>query len=238
MNSPNLEVNWTGGNKFHMLEMLSARCLLNPDSLPPHPPWHAPINEVFATGTGRYNNVEGYMVEWHFTDHGEPGSDDWSDIVITAPDGTVVLDARGHLRKGNHQTHRDKKCQVSGQFAPDVLMPEEVDPTDGSREDLTPAENGFLQSGLTVPREFSVRGVPNPAGASASIRYAVPMDSKVTVEILDIRGRLVSKLVDQHMPAGSHTVAWEGDGAPAGVYLCRIQCCDGKETVSKVIKVE
>ena len=103
---------------------------------------------------------------------------------------------------------------------------------------LIAGDQGILQSEIAVPREFSVRGVPNPAGTSASIRYALPMESRVTVEIVDIQGRVVAKLVNQYMPAGSHTVDWDGDGAPAGVYFCRVQCCDGKETVSKVIKVQ
>ena len=35
-----------------------------------------------------------------------------------------------------------------------------------------------------------------------------------------------------------HPVLARIEGAPAGVYFCKVQCCDGKETVSKVIKVQ
>jgi hypothetical protein len=131
----------------------------------------------------------------------------------------------------NPQDPEDGPGGAPGQFTPS-------DPGVIPVESRNSGDQGMLESGIAVPREFSVRGVPNPAGTSASIRYALPMDSKVTVEILDIQGRLVTKLVDQHMPAGSHTVAWDGDGSPAGVYFCKVQCCDGKETVSKVIKVQ
>jgi len=116
------------------------------------------------------------------------------------------------------------------------------DAASGATEGKTPSEELILESEapseMLVPREFSVRGFPNPAGTSASIRYALPMDSRVTVEILDVQGRVVETLLDQQMPGGSHTVAWEGQGAPAGVYFCRVQCCDGQETVTKVIKVQ
>lgn len=93
-----------------MMELLSANCLMNPDLLPPDPP-EAPINELFATGEGRYDKEgRGYIADFHFTDVGEPGGlNDFASITITAPDGTIVLQAEGTLLKGNHQAYRDNK---------------------------------------------------------------------------------------------------------------------------------
>jgi hypothetical protein len=95
---------------------------------------------------------------------------------------------------------------------------------------------------ILIPDRFSVSGYPNPAGPSATIHYALPVDSKVTVEVFDVQGRSVITLVDQFVPAGYHSVVWNGRDskgkiAASGVYFCRVQCCDGEEILKKVIKV-
>jgi flagellar hook assembly protein FlgD len=64
----------------------------------------------------------------------------------------------------------------------------------------------------------------------------------VKVDIFDVEGRSVATLVDGQMPAGRHSVVWDGRdhtgaNAAGGVYFCRVQCCDGQETLNKVIKV-
>ena len=103
----NLEVNW-GGNRFHMTQLLAANCFMNLELPPPNPP-AAPVNEVIATGIGKYNGVAGYTINFHFTDVGEPGLNDYASITITAPDGTVVLQVAGTLHYGNQQAHPDNK---------------------------------------------------------------------------------------------------------------------------------
>jgi hypothetical protein len=159
---------------------------------------------------------------------------DMVDAALATEDPDEITSVKNQLAAWN-----ERGCSQDAHCNP-------IEPEDGPggttgfapSDPTTIPETPLLQSELAAPREFSVMGVPNPAGTSASIRYAIPMESRVTVEILDVQGRLVSKLLDQQMPAGSHTVAWSGDGAPAGVYFCKVQCCDGKETISKVIKVQ
>jgi hypothetical protein len=115
---------------------------------------------------------------------------------------------------------------------------------DGEEPDMTPDQRSIEPSvtpeerSEVLPEKLSVSGFPNPASAVATIRLAIPVESRVTVEILDVQGRSVATLLDEHMSAGSHSVMWNGEGAPAGVYFCKVRCCDGKETISKVIKIQ
>jgi hypothetical protein len=121
--------------------------------------------------------------------------------------------------------------------APTPTAPEGEAPTDDPmvRPETPPV--------VDIPKEFAVSGYPNPAGPSATIRYALPVNSRVTIEVFDVQGRSVITLLDQDMPAGYHSVVWEGTDnmgkrAASGVYFCRVQCCDGKEIMKKVIKVQ
>jgi hypothetical protein len=97
---------------------------------------------------------------------------------------------------------------------------------------------------IPLPTRFEVSGTyPNPAGPSATINYALPMDTKVSIEIFDVQGKKIATLIDGPIPAGYHSVVWNGadsDGkvVASGVYFCRVQCCEGQEIMKKMIKLE
>ncbi len=66
---------------------------------------------------------------------------------------------------------------------------------------------------------------PNPFGRQTTIRYALPGDSPVRLEVFDLAGRRVSTLVDGPQTAGLHSVVFRPDAArdlPSGVYFVHI----------------
>lgn len=106
--SNNLEINWGGGNNFHMLEHLETIACFDDPAIEQKPP-SAPIDTLIGVGTGRYNGVDGYRIEFTLVDAGEPGRSDEMAILITAPGGGVVLNVpRQHLSGGNLQAHYDQ----------------------------------------------------------------------------------------------------------------------------------
>jgi hypothetical protein len=110
--SNNLEINWEG-NHFHMLEhTLTTECSDDPD-ITQKPP-RAPVDTIVGTGTGRYNNVDGYTIEFTLVDAGEPGKADIPDqaalkIFETANPSNVVLNVPlQDIGGGNVQAHFDQ----------------------------------------------------------------------------------------------------------------------------------
>jgi hypothetical protein len=107
--SNNLEINWASGHRFHMLHFVSAVCLDDP-TIRQQPPV-APLDTMIGVGTGRYDGVDGYTVEFTLIDAGEPGRNDKIAILIhkTAAPGTVVLSLPlTVLTGGNLQAHPDQ----------------------------------------------------------------------------------------------------------------------------------
>jgi hypothetical protein len=106
--SNNLEINWDGGNNFHMSEHLQTlACSDNPDIVQTPP--NAPLDTLVGRGTGRYNGVDGYSIVFTLIDAGEPGVNDQMGFRITAPDGSIVLDVPvQYLSGGNLQAHYDQ----------------------------------------------------------------------------------------------------------------------------------
>jgi hypothetical protein len=101
----NLQVNWGKGNKFHLESLTSANCSDNSniDEAPPV----AGFDTYKGSGTGRYNGVSGATATWTFTDAGEPGNNDFTEIVIRDAAGNIVLSVSGNLKNGNHQAHAE-----------------------------------------------------------------------------------------------------------------------------------
>jgi hypothetical protein len=107
--SNNLEINWGGSNHFHMTQHTSATCF-DSEAIDQRPP-NAPLDTLIGVGTGRFNGVEGYTVEFTLVDAGEPGANDMMAIRIfeTANPANVVLNVPLQLlNDGNLQAHYDQ----------------------------------------------------------------------------------------------------------------------------------
>lgn len=68
---------------------------------------------------------------------------------------------------------------------------------------------------------------PNPFGSSTLIRYILPREMRIDLDVFDVRGRRIRRLHSGPAPAGSSAALWDGrleDGsrAPGGVYFCRL----------------
>ena len=79
-----------------------------------------------------------------------------------------------------------------------------------------------------VPVSFALhQSHPNPFSRISTIRFDLPRESGVRIDVLDLQGRAVATLADQVLPAGQHVVTWDrrtrdGQLLPAGVYFCRM----------------
>ncbi len=69
---------------------------------------------------------------------------------------------------------------------------------------------------------------PNPAAASSTISFYLPATATVRLGIYDVQGRTIRSLVEGRLPAGLHSVTWngmtgEGTLGAAGVYFYRLE---------------
>lgn len=110
--SNNIEINWTGGNKWHLDKPITSAICLDDPQYDPVPP-AAPFDTFIGEGVGRLNGVDGSVVRFTFVDDGEPGTSDRATIDIWAPGDdpdvdTPVLSVSGLLDHGNIQAHYDQ----------------------------------------------------------------------------------------------------------------------------------
>jgi hypothetical protein len=103
----NLEINWGGGNNFHLTTLTTSVCTDSPLFDEGQPP--AGFDTMEATGTGLLNGVPGATIQFTLIDDGEPGAGvDIARYFIRDASGNVVLDCPLQVldQGGNHQAHK------------------------------------------------------------------------------------------------------------------------------------
>ena len=86
-----------------------------------------------------------------------------------------------------------------------------------------------------IARHFELQqNYPNPFNSETLIRYALPKQSDVSLEVYNILGQRITTLVNKQMPAGFHEVTFSVNNLPSGLYIYRIQT-DGFHDVKKMV---
>jgi hypothetical protein len=89
-----------------------------------------------------------------------------------------------------------------------------------------------------VPAEFSLgQNYPNPFNPSTTLRYALPVDAVVTLEVYNILGERVAQLVNGPVAAGYHEVVFSAANLPSGVYFYRISAVANGSEFSQIEKM-
>ncbi len=82
-------------------------------------------------------------------------------------------------------------------------------------------------------RRLLGRARPNPSAREVEIHLALPAAGHARVEVVDVRGRVVARLVDGTLAAGDHPLRWDGRddrGADAGAGIFWIRARAGVRT--------
>ena len=90
-------------------------------------------------------------------------------------------------------------------------------------------------------RDLTLRAAPNPFSLTTTVVFTLARDERVDVDVLDVSGRRVRRLVSGSLSAGEHRAAWDGrddagSSVRAGVYLTRVRA-GNVESVVRVLRI-
>jgi hypothetical protein len=92
-----------------------------------------------------------------------------------------------------------------------------------SVEDYYVQSKNVLIPNISVPSEPGVSSnYPNPFSSRTYIRFQLSDYSYVQLRVFDVLGQSVGQLLNQYLPPGYHTMAWEPMNIPGGVYFYRL----------------
>ncbi len=99
----------------------------------------------------------------------------------------------------------------------------------GNEGEPATTDNTFAGvAGGSVPAAFALgRNTPNPFAVRTEVAFEVPSTARVSLQVVDVGGRVVRSLVDRTLAAGRYSVGWDGrDGTGRemgpGVYFVRM----------------
>jgi len=75
---------------------------------------------------------------------------------------------------------------------------------------------------------------PNPFNPVVNFRFGLPRSSHVRMDIYDLRGARVARILDAEMDAGFHVLQWKAEGQASGLYFARLQV-DGEVRTRKLL---
>ncbi|MCB2211783.1 T9SS type A sorting domain-containing protein [bacterium] len=90
----------------------------------------------------------------------------------------------------------------------------------------------------TQPGQFSLSQVyPNPFNSTVHVSLQVPRQGDVTVDIVNVQGRVVGQLHHGPLAAGHHEFSWTADALASGVYFLRATVAGQEQQLRKVALV-
>lgn len=83
----------------------------------------------------------------------------------------------------------------------------------------------------TTPENFSLyQNYPNPFNPNTQIKFDLPKDSHVKIQVFNIKGETITTLLNAKRNAGFHTASFDAKRLPSGTYFYRIVAGDFIQT--------
>ena len=97
-------------------------------------------------------------------------------------------------------------------------------------------------SSSPAPRARRLQVSPVPFRAELTLALTLPGPEEVSVEVYDVQGRMIRRLLRQSLPAGPYRMRWDGRAeggsrAAAGIYFVRYTGADAIE-VRRVVRLK
>jgi hypothetical protein len=87
-----------------------------------------------------------------------------------------------------------------------------------------------------VPASFELsQNYPNPFNPSTTLEYSISMSSHVVLEVYNILGQTVARLVDGQLTPGTYKTTFDASTLSSGVYLYRLKAGDFVQTRKMIL---
>ncbi|NUO80118.1 T9SS type A sorting domain-containing protein [candidate division KSB1 bacterium] len=156
-------------------------------------------------------------------------------VNYTAGAGVTIQNGGGNLRgRSYYQFVHPTKVNSDGSitwpsaFTFPTLQWMDSDLTVEDPPDLfTPTSVAEPENGAAIKTFSLSQNYPNPFNPETTIKYQVANKSHVRIEVYNVMGQLLARLVDRQQVQGAHTIQWNGRDftgkqVPSGMYFIKM----------------
>jgi hypothetical protein len=115
-----------------------------------------------------------------------------------------------------------------------------VTPTNHPEKQKVIVVNGYTsplsnENGLTLNRFELMPAFPNPFNPSTSIQFNVKNLEFISLQIIDVSGRVVETLLDDIIEPGNHELTWNARNQPSGLYFVKLMSRETSQTQKLIL---
>ena len=93
-----------------------------------------------------------------------------------------------------------------------------------------------IENSINLPDRFQLeQNHPNPFNPSTTIEYSLPKSGDVSLNVYNIIGQEVIRLVNENQQVGNHHIKWDASNVASGVYIYRLQAGEFVQTKKMVL---
>ncbi|MFA3784146.1 glycoside hydrolase family 9 protein [Melioribacteraceae bacterium 4301-Me] len=101
---------------------------------------------------------------------------------------------------------------------------------------LVPSISTGISESIFFTETFRLeQNYPNPFNPSTTIPFSLSQRENVTLKVFDVLGREVATLVDRELNAGKHSVNFNAEGIPSGVYFAQMKAGNAVQRIKMVV---
>jgi hypothetical protein len=99
----------------------------------------------------------------------------------------------------------------------------------------------FIENPSVRPEIFDLaQNYPNPFNPETNIRYSLQTATEVTIDVYDVLGHWVNRLLQQNQAPGEYHISWDGrdfngQTACSGIYFCRMQSGSYQKNIKMIL---
>ncbi len=87
-----------------------------------------------------------------------------------------------------------------------------------------------------LPKDFALfQNYPNPFNPITTISYQLPKAANVKIEVFNVLGNKVEKLLDERQPSGYYNIEFDASNHTSGIYFYRITADEFSETKKMIL---
>ncbi|NIT56770.1 MAG: T9SS type A sorting domain-containing protein, partial [Aliifodinibius sp.] len=153
----------------------------------------------------------------------------WDVRLVNRETGHEITPSVGANYRFKTSGEKDTKGKSAQPLQQEYHLLSEADPS--KAQFVLQIDPGARGTGL--PKEIDLKqNYPNPFNPTTTIRFTLPIQNEVTLEVFNILGRKVATLInDESYQAGLHSINWNATDFASGTYIYRLQT--GEKVVTK-----
>jgi hypothetical protein len=91
-----------------------------------------------------------------------------------------------------------------------------------------------------IPSEYNIsQNYPNPFNPSTTIKYSLPVESQVRINVYNALGERIEELVSKSQSSGNYEVTWNAQSYSSGIYYYsfEVNSADGSQSHREMKKI-